>query len=465
MNRRPRLAITFPNHWSIKNILHAGVAAKLQRHVELVGIADEERIADLIALVARLGLEPMDWLAMPKHEDTRAMQKLRHLQKAVAFERMRFSTERILQRSTRGRRTRLQRLASWLIRPVARSPWGAAWQASLAQERWDRTIPTSVLGEARVDALFATNPVDFREDGLVKEAELLRLPVVTTVPSWDNLSSKGVLFTRFHRIAVWSAVMQQEVLRLLPGVTPAEVPVVGLTRFQAYREPLPNGWDRERFLLSLGLDPAKKTILLANTATSSFPDQPTVAQHLAEAIQSGELQDAQLLVRGHPHDEPSLYAPLASWPNVAVWPLPGMEGYGTQTAPPPDDLVRLAATLRAVDVCVNSASTIALDAAACDVPIVSIAYDGERDLDAYQSVRSFYQYTHQKPLMESGAAPLCESREALIAAIREALDHPERRRAERQQLAEVAGPPDTVQRLADVLLESVSNPEEFRRAS
>lgn len=429
-----KLAITFPNHWAIKNILHSGVAAHLQDHCEIIGLAHPSRIPHLVGLVEQLGLRPIEWVPYAHPPEHPKLTRLRRLQKGFVFERQNVATERIMRE--RGKRSRAEKIASALIRPVAQSSRGELVAKWLIRRRWDLTAAAAI---PEVDLLFTTNPVDFREDPLVKSAREAGIRVVTMIPSWDNLSSKGVLFCEFDAVFVWNEVMQREVREFLPNLSERQVPIVGIPRFGIYEnQPSPR--------------PAKRRILFANTATKSCPDQPAVARHLAEALQAGAFGDAELLVRCHPHDNPSDYDFLKTFTEVLVWPE-SADAFGVDTVPPSDDLVNLRDMLQSSDVCVNCASTIVLDAAANDVPIISVAYDGDRKLSHHESVARFYEYTHQKPFLKIRAAELVSSRADLIKAVQEALANPLAKQEQRATLARLATTGQPQLRLAKALLQ------------
>ncbi|MBL8059147.1 MAG: hypothetical protein JNK63_00355 [Chthonomonas sp.] len=428
-----KIAITFPNHWAIKNILHSGVAARLQAQAEIIGIADPSRIPHLEGLVRELGLRPIEWHGYQPQPESSNLTRVRKLQKSLVFESQGVATERILQK--KGQRSRAERIVGSILRFVASTPFSPQLANSVSKKRWDLT---AVGALPKADLLFTTNPVDFREDPLIKAAKLVDMPVATMIPSWDNLSTKGVLFTDFDEVYVWNEVMQAEVLSLLSSLSVSQVPIVGIPRFGVYEG-------------AQGIGPGPKQILFANTATKSCPDQPAVARHLAEALNEGAFGDAQLTIRCHPHDQPADYAFLRNYANVYVWPELA-ESYGVETVPPADDLTVLRRMMQSADVCVNCASTIVLDAAANDVPIVSVAYDGDRELPENISVRKFYQFTHQQPYVESGAGQMAYGRAELIEAIRFALGHPEDRRSERAALARLATQGQPEIRLAEALL-------------
>ena len=77
----------------------------------------------------------------------------------------------------------------------------------------------------------------------------------------------------------------------------------------------------------------------------------------------------------------------------------------------------LASLLRHAGVCVNVASTLAIDAALADTPVASVAFDGTETLPYRRSIRRAYDYTHYRPIVETGGAPVAETPEALFALI------------------------------------------------
>lgn len=423
---KPLILLTLPNHWAIKNIIHSGVAKELQAFANLEVLCSDNRIEPLKALCSSLGLKPITWTALPKYQEGRLLRAVRHLQKSLMFEFHGVETEQIAKKSYRGRRTRAHVIGSNGTRLLVNLGIGGLALKLLEKMRFQLT-PTYEEGVATLPSIvFTTNPVDFHEDPLLKWARLKALPIVTMVPSWDNLSNKGVLFTHLEKIMVWNPEMQAEVQKYYPDYNQEDLPVVGVPRFDIYHRPLKLDYERCELWNRLGLDSNKRTILCATTPLKTFRSQIEVCGHILEAIEAGSIADAQLLVRCHPLDDPDAYSSLRKRRNVIVWPDEGKgeEAFGTDVAPPVNDLDMLAGMILGSDVVVHAASTIALDAAVADKPIVSIAYDGDEKLDYYDSIRSAYDYTHQKAFMSHCADTLACDRSALIAAINTALANP-----------------------------------------
>jgi hypothetical protein len=87
-------------------------------------------------------------------------------------------------------------------------------------------------------------------------------------------------------------------------------------------------------------------------------------------------------------------------------------------------------------VVVNVASTIAIEAAICDTPVVNIGFDGPEPRPFLDSAARYYHYTHYRPLLEAGAVRVADSPEAMLTEIRRYLDYPELDRAGRARAVE-----------------------------
>jgi hypothetical protein len=256
------------------------------------------------------------------------------------------------------------------------------------------------------------------------------------VASWDNLSGKGCMCQGFDRILVWNEPMREEVLRYYPGYREQQVVATGIPRFDVYRDPLPPHLDREPFFRSLGLDPARQLLLFANTATRLIPEQPQVIAHVAAAIADGTLaRNTQLLVRCHPRDPVDLYMELARSSGVSVWHPQAHDGDLYRWLPDVDHLAVLAAMIKHSVATMNPCSTMTLDAVMCDRPVASIAYDGDAKKRFEDSIASAYHYNHLAPVLRSGAAPLCKSREELLGLLNRYIADPGMLRNERRRLA------------------------------
>jgi hypothetical protein len=136
-------------------------------------------------------------------------------------------------------------------------------------------------------------------------------------------------------------------------------------------------------------------------------------------------------------DTPDAYQNLVRrYPSRVALDIPNVTASGLQWALPPDEMRWLASLLRRAGVCVNVASTLAIDAALADTPVVGVAFDASASLPHERSIRRAYDYTHYRPIVESGGAPIAGSFEELIDRVNGYLADPTRDAVGRRRIAE-----------------------------
>lgn len=276
-----------------------------------------------------------------------------------------------------------------------------------------------------------------QENPLARAVRRQGLPCFGIVPSWDNLTSKGPLVARSHRLAVWCNRMRSEAVAL-HGYRPEDVAVTGPPLFDPHFETV-SAESRRRFFQQLGLDPARKLIVYTSVPTGTCPTSSRYAELLARRLNEGRFASrCQLLVRTHPQDDFDAFERLRTIPGV-VLDRPGSyfgkaKGYPAilKYFPTAEEVRHLTETLAAADVIVNVASTITLESCLLDRPVVNIGFN-LTDEPGF-SIGDYYGLTHYKPVTESGAVEIAHSETELWRAIDNALLHPESRSRERARL-------------------------------
>jgi hypothetical protein len=94
-------------------------------------------------------------------------------------------------------------------------------------------------------------------------------------------------------------------------------------------------------------------------------------------------------------------------------------------------------TFRHADVVVNLSSTVAIDAAIFDRPVVNLNYDPEPGQPQQALVKDVnHRWTHFKPIAESGGLWMVNDPEEMFEAVKTYLAHPELHREKRRWVAE-----------------------------
>jgi hypothetical protein len=270
--------------------------------------------------------------------------------------------------------------------------------------------------------------------GLIfSEVPLLRTAVQRGVwsmaidPSWDNFTNKLLPVRRTNRLVVWNDLMKEQAITL-HGYEPDEICVAGAPQWDRYfREGVTI--TRAAFFQRVGADPAIKLITLTTTPHELYAHHDHVLSVMVGAIRSGVLPRAQILVRLHPRDDRKHYAEFEGVPEI-ILEKPFREtvraGDGLAVDVTADSQQHLADTLRHSDVIVNVASTIAIEAAIFDTPVVNVAFDGVSDSEFSRSARRYYQFTHYTNITRHGAVRVAWTPAELVGEVAAYLADPTR---------------------------------------
>lgn len=325
----------------------------------------------------------------------------------------------------------LLRLFPWLRRRVLR------W------ERWllkDKAID-ALLADESVDLLLLGSPGYMRQDALLLHAAVGRgIPTVAAIMSWDNLSSKGFINPQPDLLLVWSDHMRHEAVDLqrLPAERIVET---GAPHYDAFAHPDQYGSRRENFQ-NLGLDPERRFIFYGVNHAGDFPDEIAVVERVAQWVEEDALGiPCQLWVRLHPQAVTGAYKVSRERYDSLISErvkveFPPIYDSSMEVDLPKGDLDHLIGLLRDADVVINTASTISIDAAILDRPVVGVAYDPSGDLPYKKSVRRYYDYTHMSNVVRAGAIQLATSPDDLRQKIVMYLQHPGLDREGRQRIVE-----------------------------
>lgn len=261
---------------------------------------------------------------------------------------------------------------------------------------------------------------------LLLAARLLKIPTLSIIASWDNL--KYHLGDYPDELLVWNRLMRDEAVRD-HGYDSTSATVIGTpyTDFHVGG----NNFDREGTLRGLGLDPAKRLIVVATAPKTSVCDHHYLMEAIVEAARAGQLAaDCQILCRPHPVEPPDSYARLRSVPEIH-WDIAQHSFWDWRFGA--DDVRHLRDVLKAADVVVNVASTITLEACLHDRPVVNLSYHPDDPDDFHRRVLINHHRSHYRYVLERNGVAMAGSKDQLIAMINaylkdSSLDHEGRKR-------------------------------------
>ena len=247
------------------------------------------------------------------------------------------------------------------------------------------------------------------------------------IKSWDNLIGKDPLLLWPDRLIVHNEIVKRYAITM-HRYPERRIYVSGIPQMDVYvhTENLPS---KEVFFQRLGLNPHKRLIVYSAVGKLISYHEPEIISYLGALICSGKIsEDLQFLVRLHPA-YPSDEANFKTQQGMVVM-RPGKVGIERNPLRfdfefDKEEAEELMATLLYADVLIQSGSTMAIDAACFNTPIISLGYDGPYVNERTErSTRRLLVKDHFKLILDTGGTRAVYSEAELITAIRTYLTDP-----------------------------------------
>jgi CDP-glycerol glycerophosphotransferase (TagB/SpsB family) len=240
----------------------------------------------------------------------------------------------------------------------------------------------------------------------------------------------------------------------------SSVVVTGIPHYDHYFHPAPT--PKYTFFAEMGLVLEKPLILFAPIGDRYIRDNHVDVAALTELSKL----DANILVRLPPMDVVNFEGFESQGAHVVFqttgtrsWKKEQGEGASKSNEISRKDEQTLIDALSYADVVVVGQSTIVIDAAAFDKPVVLTCFDVDKR-DYFDSVRRYFDYEYYDSIHASGGARLAKTREELVPLVEAYLRDPSLDRAGRKRLIEDQAwntDGNAVSRLVDVLISKISS--------
>ena len=298
------------------------------------------------------------------------------------------------------------------------------------KELFDRYNPSLV---------FATHIYGWPDAILLAEARCRGIRTVGMPSGWDHLDKYYLPFHTERLLVPSEEVLQSAVS--YQSYKPEELTIVGYPYFDflasaSWRMP------RETLLKELGFPPDARLIVYVS-GSSYCPDEHDVIQKMADWADNGELpKNIYFAIRpyigGGRRDkqfDERKFSLLANNPRIRLCEQNVLTDFK-------ESCFLLNIYLHA-DVIVQVYTTVALEVAIFDRPIISPLFDGNRTRPFHESIRRFEQFEHFQDVIKTGALPQAHDFNELKKLLNSFLKNPDYLMMERKKLKdELCGPLD-----------------------
>lgn len=304
---------------------------------------------------------------------------------------------------------------------------------------YDRDIFAALFKQHHPDLIFSTDVLEWNDVRLLVEAKRHDIKTIGMVRSWDNLTNKSLLPVESDHFFVNNAIIRNELVAF-NKIRFKDISIVGMPQFDYYVGYTPTG--RKNFFEKLGFYPERRIILFAPMGEKFIASDWNILQILHDAIEEGQIQGSpQILVRYPPGDGMAREKLRLSERVKIYFDRPGRSFSSRRKKDNEfdnDDMIHLADSLFYSSVLVNAGSSLCIDMAAFDRPIVFPAFDGV-ETPYFRSAKKLFLYHHYQYLLRTKACRVVKNKEELIEwinayLVRSDIDREKRKRLIKEQV-------------------------------
>jgi hypothetical protein len=309
------------------------------------------------------------------------------------------------------------------------------------------------LGNPRVDCLVTSGFSAPMTTPALQTAANLGIKTLILTNSWKDVYVSPHIPVPPTRLVVWNEIAKEDLLTANPNLK-AETVGVGaplqLDNFLNVRKVM----NREEFCRKARIDPSRPYISYTAAAPAAVEHEELVVEALAEAICDGRLpRHTQILLRLNPMEDGSRFAGLAAkYPFVSIQkPMWEWDPANDWNCPLVEDSEMWVATVLHAALNVSIPSTVTLEFAGPEKPVVNVCFDLPQSLSAERSCRRFwdapfYAEAKRSPLVK-GAFSLDE----LVSRVAKALEKVESRERKVVNTGQTGPVANALRQIEDVL--------------
>lgn len=265
---------------------------------------------------------------------------------------------------------------------------------------------------------------------LIYVLKSFKIPIVSFIFSWDNLTSQGRIIPTSNYYFVWNREIKNQLLSIYNSVNSEKIFITGTPQFDFhYNEKI--FFSKEEFCEKNKLELDKKIILYTTSMPYHTPNEELVIEEIANIIKEKRL-NAQLFVRVYPKDDSNRFCYLMKNRDDIIFQK--TEWVSKDLTPTFNDVKMWSNTLKYIDIGINVASTVSIELCIFDKPVINIGFTPEGVKNKVVLYSNYYKFDHFKPIVESNAVDVVYKRSDLEKSLVDYLKNPSNKSLERKQL-------------------------------
>jgi hypothetical protein len=311
---------------------------------------------------------------------------------------------------------------SW-IRKIARVLDYKLAKSSVFSEYFNKYNPSAV---------FLAHLFDDLEVNLLKEAKRRGVKTIGFINSWDKLTARNIIRVLPDELLVFNNIVKKESMSYA-DMPENKIEVVGIPQYDWHINYKP--LSRKDFFGRKNLDLNKKLIVYAPMGKAYSDSDWEIIDLLQNSIEDGKIKNSQLLVRFQPNDfVDKEEIEKRRW---LIYDMPGIrfsKDRGVDWDMSFEDIKGLTDTLANTDLFICYASSMSIDAAVFDKPIINIDFEIGSKKPMIKSPTHFYKMSHYQKAVKTGGICYPKSEVDFIDCVNSYLNDPGINRLGRKRL-------------------------------
>lgn len=332
---------------------------------------------------------------------------------------------------------------SWLSNRILARRWVRRVVRKLDYFLGKKNVFKEYFEKYKPETVFLAHLFDDFEISLLREAVARKVATVGFINSWDKLTARGMVRLLPDKLIVFNEVVKQEALAYT-DLAEKDIFISGIPQYDRYHDPKLS--PREDFFRKIKVDPNKRILVYAPMGKFFSNSDWDIIDLLKSYFTKSLLpKDVELLVRFQPNDFID-EAELQKRPWL-IYDYPGVrfsKKRGVDWDMSFADLQHLVDTLYYSSLFICYATSLSIDAAIFDKPVININFEVKEKQRLSQTPTHFYKTTHYAKAGKTGGIRFVNNQEEFLAWINKYLEQPELDREGRkllvsQQCGEVDG--------------------------
>lgn len=311
------------------------------------------------------------------------------------------------------------------------------------------------LENSRVDCLVTSGFSDAMIAPALQTAANLGIKTLILTNSWKDVYVSPHIPVSPTRLVVWNKIARQDLLSANPNLKPETLSVGPPLQLDPFLS-LPNRMSRQEFGGKTGIDPSRPFLSYTAASPAAVEREELVLESLAKAIlDEGLPRHTQILLRLNPMEDGSRFAALpAKYPFVVIQkPMWEWDPAKDWNCPLAEDFEMWLATAFHAALNVSVPSTVTLEFACLQKPVVNVCFDLPKALPVERSCRRFWDASFYAEARERAGVEGAFSMDELVSRVSKALKGVETGELRVERFGETSPVANALRLIEDVLSE------------